>query len=885
MKKLFLFVIFAFFMSFIYVYSERITSDMLGGTNGISGISVYNIHKDEDGILWFGTDSGIGKYDGCHLTHYSLSDTVFAVRRLVDAGNNLLGVLGADGKILFFDLKQGKTVPVEYDSDGLSEKVWADLCRTGENGLCALYKRNLFHLEMKRVNDKIILRYDSIRAKSAAPPRCFVLSRIMINNRTVKRGEKYNGQVVLSQPVHTLRKLTLEHANKHFTLFPADLRYDWMGRKMFYRLLPDTNEWSVLNVREGLTFPDLSVGEHTLQVQPVAEDGTKGEMEEFTICILPHWSVAWWAWSIYCVIFAFIIYAIMRFIRRRVKSYKQKYQEEEKLKNKLYFAELKHKQEQESLRVKNKFYGFLTNELRTPLTMIINPLREILNTTALPGTLKKQMEVAYFNSIGLKDICTQLTNMYSMETDYECLQVGKWDLFDILENIIREQQENLNAYHIDFRYVLPQKGMMEIWADRDMLEFVIRILLSNAYRHVIYAGGVELKVCRETENGKEFWIISVSDNGREKVEEDVENFLQQISPEEVAINFSRLELGFDLLEKIVYQHHGKINFKSEEEAGTQVSVKLRTGADHFTGDSKVVFVQNASDPEPVNDSLSLPEMDLWGTDEDETSFAAAKDRKKKLLVVEDDQTFRMYMRMTFAAEYEVLEAENGQAGIDTALKELPDVILCDVMMPVKSGFDCCRELKGNLRTCHIPIIFLTAKGMENDIMNGVEMGADDYLHKPVNIDILRVKVAAIIKNRENLKKTYMKQLMTTRTDEEEDKEALPVAEDPFIKKLVGQIEAHMLEVDFSVTALAKLMNMSQPTLYRKVKQSTDFNIVEFIRGVRLRKAAELLEQTDYSIQEVIEKVGYNDQASFRRHFMKLFKMTPSAYIKEHKSEF
>lgn len=783
---------------------------------------IYCTAEDRGGNLWFGTNSGI-------MTMKVGSDLIYTYSVI---GNNMAVSTLKDGSLFWIAL------------------------------------------------DKL-LYFDPAKIKDSFEVHPFVFSRLSVDNKIVKAGEECNGQVILPISINLMNELTLEHGNKDFTLFLTDLQYKVVGQKIFYRMLPDNDKWTVMDVREGLTFAGLGVGEHILQVQAVTYDGNKGEIEEFTIHILPHWSVAWWAWSIYCLILALVVYLVLRFMRYRVSLYEQKYMAEEKLKNELYRTELKHKQERESARVRNKFYGLLTNELRTPLTMIINPLREILNVKTLSGSLKRDIEIAYYNSIGLKDICTQLTNMYRMETDYEYLQVAKWDVYDILDDIIRKQRETLNAYHIDFRYDLPEKGTMELWGDRDMLEFVIRILLSNAYRHVAYSGRVELYVSVERSEEEEFYIVSVSDNGKWKVEENIENFLQQANSNEDNIDFSRLELGFDLLERIVAQHHGELEFKSKEGEDTQVFMKLKSGVAHFSNDSKVVFVQSVTDEKVINDSLSLPEMNTWNWDEEEESGIAAEDERKKLLVVDDNQAFRLYLKITFADEYKVLEAENGQIGVDIALEEQPDVILCDVMMPVKSGFDCCRELKGNLRTCHIPILFLTARGMEEDIIDGMEMGADDYLQKPVNIDLLRAKVAAIIKNRENLKQTYMKQLVTVRTQEDE-KNVLPDIDDPFIKRVIELIEDHMQDVDFSVTGLAKLMNMSQPTLYRKVKQSTGFNIVEFIRGVRLRKAVELLEQGGYSIQEVIEMVGYNDQASFRKHFMKLFKMTPSAYMKQHK---
>ncbi len=878
---------------------------------------VVILAEDADGDIWIGTRTGLVRMlehedeaftfkDGYEESAGTEASLVYSI--FMNSNNRTM--IGYADKLLCIDnnhkdkvekafclgdnLPNGHIYCIAEDREGnlwfgdnsgiMTMKVGTDLIYTyslvGNNmAVCALRDGRLFWLTLDK-----LLYYDPAQIKKSLDVHPFALSRLVIDNKVIKVGEKYNGQVVLPQAISRMDELTLEYANRSFTLYLTDFQYKMVGQKLFYRLLPDNPEWAVLDVRDGLTFTELNKGKHTLQVQAVTYDGEKGEIEEFAIHVLPHWSVTWWAWLLYCCITIGVTWALFGFMRYRVRAYKQRYLAEEKLRNTLYRAELKHQQDRETVKTKNKFYGLLTNELRTPLVMIINPLREILKADILSGTLKRDIEMAYYNSVGLKDICTQLTNMYRMETDYEFLQVAKYDVTDMLDQIIKKQLDNLSIYHIDFRYNLPEKGTMEIWGDRDMLEFVIRILLSNAYRHVIYTGQVELCVSKEIRGEEEFCVISVRDDGREEVEEDIANFLQQVNPDAEAIDLSRFELGYDLLEKIILRHHGEIKFRSKEREDTLVFVKLRCGIQHFSNDTKVVFVQSVTDRTTIDDSLSLPEMNLWNWDEEEALPAVADgDGKKKLLIVDDNQQFRLYIKIAFAKEYQVLEAENGQIGIDMALKELPDVILCDVMMPLKNGYDCCRELKGNLRTCHIPIIFLTARSMEEDIMNGMEMGADDYLQKPINMDLLRVKVAAIIRNREQLKQIYIDQLMQVRTKADDEKENLPAIEDPFIKKVVELVEEHMEEVDFSVTNLAKFMNMSQPTLYRKVKQSSGLNIAELIRGVRLRKAAELLEQENYTIQEVIEKVGYNDQASFRRHFMKLFNVTPSVYIKQRKS--
>ncbi len=246
--------------------------------------------------------------------------------------------------------------------------------------------------------------------------------------------------------------------------------------------------------------------------------------------------------------------------------------------------------------------------------------------------------------------------------------------------------------------------------------------------------------------------------------------------------------------------------------------------------------------------------------------------------MEDHKDIRLYLKVLFYKEYDLLLATNGQEGVDIAVKEHPDLILCDVMMPVKDGFECCRELKEGLETCHIPFIMLTAKVEDDDIIRGLELGADDYILKPFTPGILKARVRNLINARVNLKQMYTNLLMTPDVAEgEAESEEKAKMEDPFICSVVKIIEENMAEADFSVKKLASELNMSQPTLYRKVKQSTDFTIIELIRGVRMRKAATLLKQKIYAVQEVVEMVGYNDIPTFRKHFVDTFGTTPSTY--------
>lgn len=250
--------------------------------------------------------------------------------------------------------------------------------------------------------------------------------------------------------------------------------------------------------------------------------------------------------------------------------------------------------------------------------------------------------------------------------------------------------------------------------------------------------------------------------------------------------------------------------------------------------------------------------------------------------IEDHLEIRLYLKLIFSNEYNLLMAENGEEGFKKACEGVPDLIITDIIMPVMDGFKCCQLIKENLTTCHIPVILLTALTSETDIMKGIELGADDYIQKPFNPNILRTKVKRLIKSREELKEIYTRLLTPTSEPEASPEEktgeaGLHFPEDPFIIEIVRIINENMKNPDFNVKKLADIMVISQPTLYRRVKTLTNFTISEFIRGVRLKRAAELLRSRRYTVQDIAEMVGYNDLATFRKHFVDFYGTTPSTF--------
>lgn len=277
-----------------------------------------------------------------------------------------------------------------------------------------------------------------------------------------------------------------------------------------------------------------------------------------------------------------------------------------------------------------------------------------------------------------------------------------------------------------------------------------------------------------------------------------------------------------------------------------------------------------------------PDAGLY-PDNDETTALCTDDGSKPLvLIIEDHNDICLYLSILLNKEYELLIATNGEEGLKLARRKLPDLIITDVMMPLMDGFECCKRLKEDLKTCHIPIIMLTALSGDENIVKGIELGADDYIMKPFNPKILKTKARQLIKSRQELKRLYSKLFTPSVTEgpEEVVENIEKTKEDPFIAQIIEIVENNLQNPQFSVKRLSEMLNMSQPTLYRRVKLLTNFTIIELVRGVRLKRSAELLKSRQYNVQEVAEMVGYNDIPTFRKHFIDFYGTTPSTFWRD-----
>ena len=759
----------------------------------------------------------------------------------------------------------------------------------GCTAVCRLHDGQLLWADSKG-----LIYFDPEVVKNNVGTDKLLLTDVEVNGESIMAGEEKNGQMILSASPDKQKELVFNSNNNDFRLYFSDLCYETMQRKIAYRLLPEDEEWHMISMSEGLGYNRLPAGKYVLEAKLVYPDAKESETIEIPIVVKSDWYVTPWAYILYVLLIVALGYFL--FHRFKVRDNRRQLHRDREmiLKEKLNLEKMKHEQKQEIDAMRDRLLRLFVQELRTPLSLIIAPLKDLLKDQDLIPHFASRAQMAYRNSLRMLDACNQLLAIYEQGNLDEKLEIAPYQIEKLIDSNLLDFRELLKVHPIIIQYEKRVKKELEFYVDKKKLEIVLHNLLSNAFAHMKYTGTVLLTVCETVEGQMHYVTIIVEDDGKELV-----RTTEQLMDENKALmnDMPSVQLGFTFIQHIVEKHHGNIVLESGEGKGNKVVMNLPLGKSVFENDPNVVFV-NPYTLEDIPEQQKVQQSSVDATNDvltqevqvpvekmmlEETKTSPVSGAKKTLLIVEDHKDIRLYLKVLLGKEYNLLMATNGQEGVDMATKELPDLIICDVMMPVMDGFECCHAVKEGLETCNIPFIMLTAKVEDEDIIHGLEMGADDYVLKPFTPGILKAKIHNLINSRTVLKQMYTRLLTLPGTDSAAEQNGVDSkneeveVEDPFISSVIKIVEDNICEADFSVKKLAAEMNMSQPTLYRKVKQSTDYTIIELIRGVRMRRAAVLLKTKKYGVQEVAEMVGYNDIPTFRKHFVDAFGTTPSTY--------
>lgn len=492
--------------------------------------------------------------------------------------------------------------------------------------------------------------------------------------------------------------------------------------------------------------------------------------------------------------------------------------------------------------INDNFFIETIHEMRTPLSLVLGSLALVVQNDDPEKDMSTQLLSAYRNTLAMQDLADQLIGTHRSNDVANYLRIARYDMVEIARQICDIFVDWVAMNNIDFR-INTQTPTLWVWMDRRKMEFALRMLLSNAFKNTFVYGKVTLDISVVNENGKAYSALVVTDEGLDE-DESTRRGLKQI---------------MDMADAI-----GGMYRSESDKNGTSYIIMIPLGKQHLL-DRRVEFVEPESDLVKLNARQKEEIAELIHV------IPQKKETGKKLLVIDDSDQIRWFLKHVFNKEYQILEARNGQDGINVALKEEPDLILCDVMMPVKDGYETCREIKNDPKMAQTPVVMLTAKVESEDVITGIEAGADDYITKPFDVEILRSKINSLMKKRDDMKRYFSNSSAASHNEEN------TLSTNPFMDAVVKNIEKHLDDSTFEAKVLTDSLNMSLPTLYRKIKQYSDLSILELTRNIRLKKAAELLASQQYSVQEVAEMVGFNDTATFRKRFTEQYGVTPSQY--------
>ena len=741
---------------------------------------------------------------------------------------------------------------------------------SSSNKSVMLFKNTLFW-----GNNKSLTYFEPEILTSATIASKTLLTGLEVDNKPINIGEKIKGQVVLDSNIASIDHLELVNANRDFSLLFNNLAFSKDLQKYSYRLYPYQKDWIVSEAGK-VSFTNLSAGYYIFEVKTLFPNNTEGDVTALPITILPHWSQTVWFRLLLIFSVLFLVGYIFYSLLRRQHRFKKMIQ----LKHELTIANLERNAERHIREERENFFMNAAHELRTPLTLILAPIHDIMKSITPSDNWFDSFSRLHKNCLSLQTLVDRLLYVQKIEGGMIKLHLSESDIKEIVSRVANPFLQMAMVKKREF-LVQVDTVPLYLWVDVAKIESAVQNLLSNAFKYTSQNGRIELAVSEAEIDGRPYCLVTVSDNGV-GIPDDLQQhvFDSFVTGKRIPQYSTSIGLGLHIVKHTMGLHHGFVTLTSRVGEGSRFVLHIPVGLSHFVpGEYEMV-------PDPVKGDLleectteerPMEEVIAEKNETMEETVNRVKNNKEFLLIIEDHDEMREYLCSLFKEDYNVIEAGNGEEGVAMADKYIPKLIISDIMMPVKDGFECSREIRENKRTFHIPVIFLTAKAEDADRLKSLQIGVDDYIMKPFNPELLKEKVKALIEQRDLLRKLYAKTLML----DEEVLESSEDVQDVFMPKMLQIIEENLSNRNFTIKVLTDQLNMSQPTLYRKVKQKTGLSIIEVIHGVRMSKAASIIMSRRYSsLTEVAEMVGYDSMISFRKQFVAQFGVLPSKYMEE-----
>ncbi|WP_269009207.1 two-component regulator propeller domain-containing protein [Aquirufa ecclesiirivi] len=839
----------------IYIYnisSKQLTHiEKNGLVNGIRYNNITKIFQDRNKRIWVLTNGG-----GLHLflgpgkgfRNFTVADGLASntLRSMMEDKQGNLWI-STNGGISKMNAKTLKFVNFN-ELDGLQ----------GKEFLAQAYGQNSKDwLFFGGANGLNYIKADSLRMKMDIPP--IYLTGLKIFNKPVKVGEENSP---LEKDILLTKHLILQPDQTVFSLDFVALEYQRPKNNRYaYYLDGFDKEWNEVGTQRTATYTNLNPGDYIFKVKATNSDGVWGEKPfELKITVLPPWYRTWWAYGLYTLILLGMVFGFMREVRIR-----------EAFKTDLRMKEIEKERIRELEQVKTHFFTNISHELRTPLTLIISPLEKyFLNNTQANKEQKSRVLAIYQNAQKLLHLINQLLDLSKIEAGKQQPVIAQHDLILQVNGILQGFETYAIQKQIKLKWTAPVDSLF-VFYDADIIEKCISNLLSNAFKHTPEDGTIALRMDlvkqfkADSEEVQEV-KIHVLDTGKGIDSTHLPHIFDRFYQVPDSIGRVGTGVGLSLCKELMELHLGHIQVTSELGKGSDFCIEFPVTKNDFDPSwihSYSIFPSN----EPISAIKNLDELEI-------------EQERQILMVVDDHAEMRLFISDIFKNRFQIIQAERGEEALEMALKFIPDVVITDWMMPGMSGVNLCRALRQNPKTNHIPLLILTSKSSHESQIEGMQAGADDFVSKPFNADILEIRVNKLLETKERMRKNWQKQIIQQGLSEGKP----PVYEDPFLQKATQLVIDHLSVAEFDVDDLEKGLDMSKMQLYRKLKNLTSLAGNEFIRSIRLQQAKLLLENSEFNISEVAYQVGFNDPAYFTRAFKKQYGKSPKSFIQQIQDE-
>ena len=684
-------------------------------------------------------------------------------------------------------------------------------------------------------------------------PRPFI-NKLYVSNKEVLPGDETR---ILKKCIENEDHITLTSSQNSFSISFVVSNYIAGKHNTFaYKLEGYNDSWYSQDNINLVSYSNLPAGDYTFFLKAANNDGKWSEEPAILhIRVLPVWYCTWWAISIFIILCAGLLFGVLRFfwLRKNMQA-------------EILMERLDKEKQEEISQMKIRFYIDISHELRTPLTLIVAPLQELIER--IKGHWEHE-KLSY-----IQRNTNRLLHLVNQLMDYRRAELGIFELRPVYANAYKKvlncflNYENLSKRKdIDYNLYTELQDE-ELLFDETYLDLIVNNLLSNAFKYTEKGECITVRLYKEDNN----LVLQVIDTGvgipAEKQKKIFERFYQAESGHEGS------GIGLSLVQRLVELHHGHITLESKVGEGSTFSIYIPQDKSMYTSEELLAQEEGAKEQRAYYTNAH----DVYIDDEEllETSALAdgEKEKRGKILVVDDNQELRQYLVSGLSSDFNLLEADNGQKALDILKGQEVDLVITDVMMPVMDGVKLCKAIKQNIRTCHIPVYMLSAKADTKYQLEGLQVGADDYIPKPFSMPILKTKIQNVLRTRYRVFERY-----SNTTEVEPEKLANNTMDEELLRRAIAVIEKNMDNVEFSTEQFAREMNMSRSNLHLKLKAITGKSAIDFIHKIRFNRACQLLKEGRYSVSEISFMVGYNTPSYFAARFKKYMGCLPTEYGK------